>query len=115
MSTLFCHLVSKLEMNGALRFFAFAFLLALCYHWIGDEDSWSDVEDHEDASDTNELIAKFSQSLHRKSGEQMVKGDDRNFKADLDELHSSKINITYFMLKFYYSSPLTSLISLQIL
>jgi len=80
-------------MNGALRFFAFAFLLALCYHWIGDEDSWSDVEDAEDDSDTNELIAKFSQSLHRKSGEQMVKGDNRNFKADLDELHSRQVLI----------------------
>jgi hypothetical protein len=89
-------------MNGALRFFAFAFLLALCYHWIGDEDSWSDVDDNEEASE--ELIAKFSQSLHRKSGEQMVKGDDRNFKADLDELHSSNIMFTnsiYISIYFY--------------
>ena len=94
-------------MNGALRFFAFAFLLALCYHWIGDEDSWSDVEDAEDDSDTNELIAKFSQSLHRKSGEQMVKGDNRNFKADLDELHSSKV-----ILLTHYSTVVIKTLSL---
>lgn len=75
-------------MNGALRFFAIAFLLALCYHWLG-EDEWSDVE--EDVQDSREdLIAKFSQSLHRKSGERLMKGDNGNLKAsDLEDLQTS--------------------------
>lgn len=79
----------KLEMNGALRFFAIAFLLALCYHWLGDDD-WTDME--EDTDETQEdLINKFSQSFHRKSGDQVVKGENGKFKADLEELHSSKL------------------------
>ena len=80
----------KLEMNGALRFFAIAFLLALCYHWLGDGD-WTDME--EDTDETQEdLINKFSQSFHRKSGDQVVKGENGKFKADLEELHSSKLH-----------------------
>ena len=75
-------------MNGALRFFAIAFLLALCYHWLGDDD-WTDME--EDSEETQEdLINKFSQSFHRKSGDHVVKGENGKFKADLEELHSSK-------------------------
>lgn len=75
-------------MNGALRFFAIAFLLALCYHWLG-EDDWTDME--EDNEETQEdMINKFSQSFHRKSGDQVVKGENGKFKADLEELHSSK-------------------------
>ncbi|XP_046639866.1 uncharacterized protein LOC124320997 [Daphnia pulicaria] len=78
-------------MNGALRFFAIAFLLALCYHWLGDDD-WTDME--EDTDETQEdLINKFSQSFHRKSGDQVVKGENGKFKADLEELHSRQILI----------------------
>lgn len=77
-------------MNGALRFFAIAFLLALCYHWLG-EDDWTDME--EDNEETQEdLINKFSQSFHRKSSDQVVKGENGKFKADLEELHSRKPN-----------------------
>jgi len=83
-------------MNGALRFFAIAFLLALCYHWLG-EDEWSDVE--EDVQDSREdLIAKFSQSLHRKSGERLMKGDNGNLKAsDLEDLQTSIITFHDFI------------------
>lgn len=77
-------------MNGAIRFFAIAFLLALCYHWLG-EDDWSDME--EDVQDSREdiMLSKFSQSLHRKSGDRMVKGEGGHFKPDLEDLQSSKL------------------------
>lgn len=75
-------------MNGALRFFAIAFLLALCYHWLGDDD-WTDMEEETDETQ-EDLINKFTQSFHRKSGDQVVKGENGKFKADLEELHSSK-------------------------
>ena len=74
-------------MNGALRFFVVAFLLALCYHWLGEED-WTDMEeDHEETQE--DLINKFSQSFQRKPGDQVVKGENGKFKADLEDLHSS--------------------------
>ncbi len=97
-------------MNGALRFFAIAFLLALCYHWLGDDD-WTDME--EDSEETQEdLINKFSQSFHRKTGDQVVKGENGKFKADLEELHSSKpfqIDTKYrlliFLNNFFRTNP----------
>lgn len=51
----------------------------------------------EDVEDSREdLIAKFSQSLHRKSGDRMVKGEEGHFKADFEDLHSSMMDYTYF-------------------
>ena len=75
-------------MNGALRLFAVAFLLALCYHWLG-EDDWSQIEEETSENQEN-FITKFSQSLHQKSGEQVFKREEGKLKAEVDELHSSK-------------------------
>lgn len=75
-----------MEMNGAFRFLVTAFLLALCYHWLGESD-WSDMEeDHEDVVQ-DDFLTKFSQSLHHKSGDQVVKSEDGHFKPDFDKLH----------------------------
>jgi len=75
-------------MNGGLRFLAVAFLLAFCYHWL-TEDDWSDLE--EDNYKNQDFMRKFSQSFQQQSGDQVIKGNERNDEADLDGLHSRQV------------------------
>ena len=77
-------------MNGTLRFVVIAFFLALYYHWLCDA-SWSDGEENDSEESHEDLISKLSQSLHRKSGDQVVKGDHDQMQPDLeDNLHTRK-------------------------
>jgi hypothetical protein len=78
-------------MNGTLRFVVIAFFLALYYHWLCEEEDWSDMESHDTEDAHEDLINQLSQSLRRDSGEQVVKGETAKLNHDLEELHTSKL------------------------
>ena len=87
--------------NGAVRFALFAFLLVFYYHWMCDEE-WSGMAD-EDEDSQEDLLGRLSSSLHTKSGDRVLKGDDGSYKQDSEGLHSSnncKRTISFFSIKF---------------